>query len=80
VLSQFLVESIVLSGLGGLVGAAIGIGASWVVAWLTGWATDVTVGTVLVAIGFSAAVGVFFGWFPARRAAELDVIDALRHQ
>ena len=69
-----------LSGLGGLVGAAIGILASFVVRWLTGWATAVTPGTLVVAIGFSAAVGVFFGWFPARRAAELDVIDALRHQ
>jgi putative ABC transport system permease protein len=80
VLSQFLVESIVLSGLGGLIGAGIGIGASYVVRWLTGWSTDVTLGTVLIAIGFSGAVGVFFGWFPARRAAALDVIDALRHQ
>ena len=80
VLAQFLVESVVLSGLGGLVGAALGIGLAALVGHWTGWATSVTPGTVAMALGFSAAVGVFFGWYPARRAAALDVIDALRHQ
>ena len=67
-------------GLGGLVGAALGIGLAALVGHWTGWATSVTPGTVAMALGFSAAVGVFFGWYPARRAAALDVIDALRHQ
>jgi len=80
VLAQFLVESVVLSGLGGLLGAAVGLGGALLVGHLMGWAVAVTLPTVLLAMGFSAGVGVLFGWFPARRAAGLDVIDALRHQ
>jgi putative ABC transport system permease protein len=78
VLGQFLVESIVLSGLGGVVGAAFGVGATAVVAGVTGWSTVVTPGTLGVAMAFSIGVGVFFGWVPARRAAALDIVDALR--
>ncbi len=78
VLAQFLVESIVLSGLGGLLGAAFGVLVTVLVGRATGWATVVTPATLLLALGFSGAVGVFFGWYPARRAASLDVIDALR--
>jgi putative ABC transport system permease protein len=80
VLAQFLVESVVLSGLGGALGALLGVASAFVVGQLTGWATAVTAPTLLMAMGFSAVVGVIFGWLPARRAAALDVIDALRHQ
>jgi putative ABC transport system permease protein len=80
VLAQFLVESTVLSAAGGLVGALLGIAASAGLGAMTGWATSVEPVTVLLAVGFSATVGIFFGWTPARRAASLDVIDALRHQ
>lgn len=80
VMAQFLVESTVLSAVGGLVGAILGIAASALLGAITGWATEVEPITVLVAVAFSAGVGVFFGWTPARRAASLDVIDALRHQ
>lgn len=80
VLAQFLVESVVLSGFGGLLGAGLGLACARVVAELTGWATRVDLSTLGLAMAFSGAVGVFFGWFPARRAARLDVIDALRHQ
>ena len=79
VLAQFLVESVVLSGLGGLIGAMLGVGASALVGRLTGWATEVTPATLGLAMAFSFAVGVFFGWVPARRAAALDPIEALRH-
>lgn len=79
VLAQFLVESVVLSGMGGLLGAAVGIAGALAIGRLMGWAVAVTPPTVLFAMGFSAGVGVLFGWFPARRAAALDVIDALRH-
>ncbi|MEZ4234672.1 MAG: hypothetical protein R3F59_00590 [Myxococcota bacterium] len=57
----------------------LGVAAAWILS-LTGWAASVSWLTVLVAVGFSGAVGTFFGWTPARRAAGLDVIDALRHQ
>ncbi|MBK9369526.1 MAG: ABC transporter permease [Deltaproteobacteria bacterium] len=80
VLAQFLVEAMVLSGLGGLIGAGLGVGGAWGVGRLTGWATTVTPSTVVLAVLFSAGVGVIFGWTPARRAAGLDPIDALRHQ
>jgi putative ABC transport system permease protein len=80
VLTQFLVESIVMSVLGGAVGLAAGIGGASLLAHFTGWSTAVPVQSVALAIGFSAAVGVFFGFYPARKAAALDPITALRYE
>ena len=80
VLAQFLVEAVVLSGLGGLLGALAGVGVAWGLGRATGWATPVTPESIVLAMLFSAAVGVFFGWYPARRAAALDPIEALRFQ
>jgi putative ABC transport system permease protein len=80
VLTQFLVESIVMSVLGGAVGLAVGVGGASVVARVTGWSTAVPIQAVALAIGFSAAVGVFFGYYPARKAAALDPIQALRYE
>ena len=80
VLTQFLVESIVMSVLGGAVGLAVGVGGAKVLAHFTGWSTAVPVQAVALAIGFSAAVGVFFGFYPARKAAALDPINALRYE
>jgi putative ABC transport system permease protein len=80
VLAQFLVEAVVLSGLGGVVGAVAGMLVSWIVGKATGWSTSVTFPSLALAMGFAAAVGVFFGWYPARRAAALDPIEALRYQ
>ena len=80
VLTQFLVESIVMSVLGGAVGLAVGVGGAQVLARFTGWSTSVPVQAVVLAIGFSAAVGVFFGFYPAKKAAALDPIQALRYE
>ena len=80
VLTQFLVESVVMSVLGGLVGLAAGFGGAAVLAHFTGWHTATPISAVALAVGFSAAVGVFFGYYPARKAAALDPIQALRYE
>ena len=80
VLTQFLVESIVMSVLGGVVGLAAGYGGAALLGRLTGWTTATPASAVLLAVGFSAAVGVFFGFYPARKAAVLNPIEALRHE
>lgn len=80
VLMQFLVEAVVLAALGGLIGIVLATGASIALAQLMQipYAFDASIN--LLAFGFSAAIGVVFGYFPARRAARLDPIDALRHE
>ena len=80
VLTQFLVESVVMSVLGGLVGLAAGFGGAKLLGHLTGWSTATPPAAVLLAVGFSAAVGIFFGFYPARTAAALDPIQALRYE
>ena len=80
VLTQFLVESVVMSLLGGFVGLAVGYGGAALLGHLTGWATSTPLSAVAIAVGFSAAVGVFFGYYPARKAAGLNPIQALRYE
>jgi putative ABC transport system permease protein len=80
VMTQFLVESIVMSCLGGLIGLGIGFGGAQIVASITGWNTTINPAMIAIAIGFSAVVGIFFGFYPARKAAALDPIQALRYE
>jgi putative ABC transport system permease protein len=80
VLTQFLVESVVMSLLGGLVGLALGYSGAALLGHFTGWATATPPSAVAIAVGFSAAVGMFFGFYPARKAAGLNPIQALRFE
>jgi len=78
--TQFLIESIVLSLTGGFMGILLGVFASVVVPSMLGWPTLVSTASVVGSVIFSAAVGIFFGYYPARKAAALDPIDALRYE
>jgi putative ABC transport system permease protein len=80
ILFQFLVESVALSLVGGLAGIALGVAISVAISSLAGWPTLIAPAAVLGALLFAAAVGVFFGFYPARRAASLDPIAALRFE
>jgi putative ABC transport system permease protein len=80
VLTQFLIEAVVLSVFGGTIGISLALTASFLAARALGLPFELDYGVVLLAFGFSAAVGVVFGFFPARRAASLNPIDALRHE
>jgi putative ABC transport system permease protein len=80
ILRQFLAEAVALSLVGGMLGIALGVGVSQVMTTSLGWPVLVDHRAILLAFGFSAAVGVFFGWYPARKAAGLDPIEALRYE
>jgi putative ABC transport system permease protein len=80
IMLQFLTESVVLSAFGGTLGILLGIGASKLMTHFNGWATLVSTDAIIIAFFFSAAVGIFFGFYPARKAAQLDPIEALRYE
>jgi len=80
VLVQFLLEAVILSLMGGLIGVLLGVGSSDLIARADGWPILVSPASVVIAVLFSAAIGVFFGYYPARKAAQLDPIDALRFE
>jgi putative ABC transport system permease protein len=80
ILTQFLVEAITLSVIGGLIGVVLGIGASLLIAQLAGWPTALSAAAILLAAGFAALIGVFFGYYPALKASRLLPIDALRYE
>jgi putative ABC transport system permease protein len=80
VLTQFLVESVAISMLGGIIGVLLGVAGSALLGHFTGWSTVTPPEAIVIAVGFSAAVGVFFGFYPARQAASLNPIQALRYE
>jgi len=78
--NQFLVEALALCLVGGLAGILIGIIGSKIISQFAGWQTTVTLSSILLSTGFSAAIGIFFGYYPAKKAAGLDPIEALRFE
>ena len=80
ILLQFLVEAIVLSLFGGWIGISVGYGICWIVEKIAGWNTLITSNTIFLSLGFALFVGVFFGFYPARKAARLDPIQALHYE
>jgi putative ABC transport system permease protein len=77
---QFLIEAVTLSLLGGLIGVLAGIGASRLVAIVADFQAIVSAGSIMLAFGVSTAIGVFFGFYPAHKAATLNPIEALRYE
>jgi ABC-type antimicrobial peptide transport system permease subunit len=80
VLIQFLAEATTMSVVGGVFGTIIGVGAAKLIGIVTGWLSPIHVDAILLATLFSAAVGVFFGFYPARKASCMDPIEALRYE
>jgi ABC-type antimicrobial peptide transport system permease subunit len=79
-LAQFLVEAMLLALMGGLAGIAAGVVTSLLISHLAGWPILLQVNVMILAFAFSGAVGVFFGFYPARQASRLNPIDALRYE
>jgi len=80
ILLQFLIEAVALSSTGGILGILCGVGGARLITMIKQWPTLVSPQSILIAFAFSAAVGVFFGFYPARKASQLDPIDALRYE
>jgi putative ABC transport system permease protein len=80
ILYQFLIEALVLSLIGGLIGIVIGVGASKLISQFFRWPTLISINALLLSFSFAGGVGIFFGFYPARKAAKLDPIEALRYE
>ncbi|HET7159321.1 MAG TPA: ABC transporter permease, partial [Burkholderiales bacterium] len=80
ILSQFLVEAVTLALVGGLCGILLGVGGSYAIAHFAGWRTALDINAIVLAVGFAAGVGVFFGFYPARKASRMLPIEALRYE
>jgi putative ABC transport system permease protein len=80
IISQFLIESIILTFVGGVLGMIIGILASYIISKVIGLPFAISIGSVALAMGVSGAIGILFGWYPARKAANLQPIEALRYE
>lgn len=80
ILSQFLIEAVIISVTGGIIGIMLGCIASWLVQFLVNWPTSVQVYSIVLSFAVCTVTGVFFGWYPARKAADLDPIEAIRYE
>ena len=80
ILFQFLTEAVLLSLMGGLIGVALGIGASYSLSNFMNWPISIAPASIVLSFAFSSIIGIFFGWYPARKAANLNPIDALRYE
>ncbi len=80
ILMQFLIESILLSILGGVIGIILGVGGAFIVSSVAGWPVAIMPSAVILSFLVCTVIGVFFGWYPARKAASLNPIDALRYE
>jgi len=80
ILLQFLIEAVALSSLGGVIGILLGLGSSWLISTFAGWPIATSASSIAIAFLFSAAVGIFFGFYPAKKASQLDPIEALRYE
>ena len=80
ILWQFLVESTTLSLIGGAIGIILGVGGAWLVGYLAEWRIELELGAIILASSFATLVGIFFGYYPARKAAQLLPIEALRRE
>ena len=80
IMTQFLVEAMTLSTIGGGIGVLLGLGISLLVAWLASWNISLSIMSIVLAVGFSAAIGIFFGYYPAKTAAKMQPIAALRYE
>ena len=78
ILRQFLIEAITICLVGGLVGTTLGILGAWAIASFSGLLVEISISSIAIAFGFSAAIGVFFGWYPAAKASKLKPVEALR--
>ena len=80
ILLQFLIEAVTLSLIGGIIGIALGVGGSRAISYFAEWRTLVAPEAIVLAFGFAAGIGIFFGFYPARKASRLDPIEALRYE
>ena len=80
IMMQFLVEAMTLATLGGAMGVLLGVFISWLVAYLANWNISLSLLSIIFAVGFSAAIGIFFGYYPAKKAAKMQPIVALRYE
>ena len=80
VLLQFIIEAVTISIFGGLIGILLGVTAAELLGKYMEWSINITAWSVFLSVGFSMLIGIFFGWYPARKAANLNLIDALRYE
>ena len=80
IMLQFLIEAVTLSVIGGIIGIALGVGGSQLISYFAQWRTLVAPQSIVLAFSFAAGIGIFFGFYPARKASRLDPIDALRYE